>query len=87
MIIFIILSIISLIITFPYEENDEETDTKDNNKENKKNNKKNGSLKEALCSMKNLMMVSFCFCGFCKYDFKWYIKFFYSFWFLNIKLQ
>jgi hypothetical protein len=25
-----------------------------------------------LCSMKNLMMVSFCFCGFCKYDYKWY---------------
>ena len=74
LIIFIILSIISLLITFPYEESDEENDSKDN-KDNKKN-KKNGSLKEALCSMKNLMMVSFCFCGFCKYDFKLY---FYSF--------
>jgi hypothetical protein len=77
LIIFIILSIISLIITFPYEESDEETDNKDNI--NKKN-KKNGSLKEALCSMKNLMFVSFCFCGFCKYDSKLYIILcFYSF--------
>jgi hypothetical protein len=34
------------------------------------------------------MFVSFCFCGFCKYDSKLYIILcFYSFWFLNIKLQ
>ena len=63
-------TLIILIIFFPYEESDEEKDSKDNKDNN--NNKKNGSLKEDLCSMKNLMMVSFCFCGFCKYNFKWY---------------
>jgi len=72
LIIFIILSIISIIITIPYEEavNDEETDGKDYKDISNKKKKKSGSLKEALCSMKNLMMVSFCFCGFCKY--KWF---------------
>ena len=60
---FIILGIIALLMSFPYEE--------DNNgkiKEEKMviNKNCNGVLKEAFFSLKNLMMVSFCFCGFCK---------------------
>lgn len=67
LIIFIVLSIISLFITFPYEEDIKENDTNENQKAIiNKNNKKEGSLNEALWSKANLMMVSFCFCGFCK---------------------
>ena len=65
---FIIIGILSLFITFPYENIEEknEVDKLINESEEKKNAENNGNLKEALFSTKNLMMISFCFCGFCK---------------------
>lgn len=61
LITFIIMGAIALIITFPYEENNE------NEKKVKKDNTfHNAKLKNALLSSKNLIMINFCFCGFCK---------------------
>ena len=53
---------IALFITFPYNEENEEKEKE--NEVEKDNTKNNDKLKEALLSTKNLMMISFCFCGF-----------------------
>lgn len=63
---FIILGAIALSISFPYEEEEKVEKEKEKEIEEKENNGKIGSLKEALLSTKNLLMISFCFCGFCK---------------------
>ena len=61
---FIIMGSIALLMTFPYEEDNKENENE--KKEEKNNAKQIAKLKEALLSNKNLMMISFCFCGFCK---------------------
>ena len=65
LIMFIILSIISLIIIFPYTKDENEVEIKEKEESIIDNNNK-GSLREALTSKNNLMMISFFFCGFCK---------------------
>lgn len=67
LITFIIMSVIALLITFPYTEDDNEIVTKGKEEAIIDNNNK-VSLKEAFTSKNNLMMISFCFCGFCKYN-------------------
>ena len=62
------MSVIAIIITFPYTEDDNEIDTKGKEEKIIDNNNNKGSLKEAFFSKKNLMIISFCFCGFCKYN-------------------
>ena len=69
---FMILGAIALSISFPYEEEEDEKEKEEENEE-KGSDKKNGFLKEALLSNKNLLMISFCFCGFCKQIFIKYI--------------
>ena len=64
LICFIIMSVIAFIITIPYSEDDKEIEEYDDEK--KKFNNNNGSLREAITTKKNLIMISFCFCGFCK---------------------
>lgn len=64
--IFAILGVLSFFITFEYKE-----ESLDNLEEPIKNdqNKTSGNsapLLETFLSKKNLMMISFCFCGFCK---------------------
>ena len=64
---FIILGILSLLMTFPYENEEEKNENEEKiNEVEEKVNKGNENLKEALFSNKNLFMISFCFCGFCK---------------------
>ena len=65
---FIIIGAISLFMTFPYESNEEKDENEQKlNEIEEKVNKTGGNLKEAFLSKKNLLMVSFCFCGFCKF--------------------
>jgi hypothetical protein len=55
-------------MTFPYESNEEKDENEQKlNEIEEKVNKTGGNLKEAFLSKKNLLMVSFCFCGFCKF--------------------
>lgn len=64
---FLIIGAVSLFMTFPYENGDEIDEKEEKINESEEIiNKKDGKLKEALLSKKNLMMISFCFCGFCK---------------------
>ena len=66
-VVFLVLGILSIFITFKYQE-----ESLDNIEEPIKNNEDQisgpaVSLVETFFSKKNLMMISFCFCGFCKY--------------------
>ena len=70
---FIILGIVSTIITFPYV--DEDNETIEENKEEIVNKKKNlfynedaikASLYQTFFSLINYVLIRFCFCGFCK---------------------
>ena len=65
---FLIIGAIALFMTFPYESNEEKDENEQKlNEIEEKVNKKSGNLKEAFLSKKYLLMVSFCFCGFCKF--------------------
>ena len=69
---FLILGLLSLFITFPFEEekNEEEEGETATEEEPKKSRARKGeveaSLKETFFSLKNCQLFSFCFCGFCK---------------------
>ena len=66
---FLVLGIFSLIFTFPYKE-EESTSEKEIKKESPIKllpGESEASLKETFFSIKNCMLISFCFCGFCKY--------------------
>ncbi len=64
---FLIIGIISLLITFPYQkENDDEKDESSNEKEKEASIASQTPLTKLFFSMKNLKLFSFCFCGFCK---------------------
>ena len=65
---FLILGIISLIFTFPFKE-EENTEVKAAEEENLIKplpGESEATLKETFFSIKNYMLISFCFCGFCK---------------------
>ena len=64
---FLIIGIISLLITFPYQkDNDDEKDESSNEKEKEASIASQTPLTKLFFSMKNLKLFSFCFCGFCK---------------------
>ena len=65
---FLILGIFSLIFTFPYK-GEESIETKEIEEENPIKplpGESEATLKETFFSIKNLMLICFCFCGFCK---------------------
>ena len=68
-VMFLILGVLSIFMTFPYsEENEKEAgetaeETNDARKESPENQAK---LLDLFISSKNLKLLSFCFCGFCK---------------------
>lgn len=79
--IFLVLGILSIFITFRYKEEsledlekpvkeesneDEEKVEETAPKKEEEEKSSNGMLWDAFFSLKNLMFVSFCFCGFCK---------------------
>ena len=64
---FLIIGIISLLITFPYQkENDDEKDESSKEKEKEDSIASQTPLTKLFFSIKNLKLFSFCFCGFCK---------------------
>ena len=64
---FLIIGIISLLISFPYQkDNDDEKDESSNEKEKEASIDSQTPLTKLFFSMKNLKLFSFCFCGFCK---------------------
>jgi MFS family permease len=65
---FLILGIISLIFTFPFkeEENTEVKAAEEKNLIKPLPGESEATLKETFFSIKNYMLISFCFCGFCK---------------------
>lgn len=65
---FLVLGIIALIFTFPYkeEENTGETATEEESPIKPLPGESEASLIETFFSIKNCMLISFCFCGFCK---------------------
>ena len=68
-IMFLILGLISIFITFPYkEEKNEENGEKSKNSQSleEKNAENQVSLVKLFLSKQNLKLLSFCFCGFCK---------------------
>lgn len=67
--IFLVLGVVSFFITFKYQE--ESLDSIEEPIKNDENQtaRPSAPLLETFFSKKNLMMVSFCFCGFCKYKF------------------
>jgi MFS family permease len=65
---FLILGIFSLIFTFPFKE-EESTEIKEIEEENLIKplpGESEATLIETFFSLKNLMLICFCFCGFCK---------------------
>ena len=76
---FLALGILSLFITFPYEEEKKDKENirigEENGDENEdegpkkikaRDGEKEASLKDTFFSLKNCQLLSFCFCGFCK---------------------
>jgi MFS family permease len=68
---FLFLGLLSLFITFPFEEekNDEEegeTATEEQTPIKAREGEVETSLKDTFFSLKNCQLLSFCFCGFCK---------------------
>jgi MFS family permease len=68
---FLFLGLLSLFITFPFEEekNDEEegeTATEEQTPIKARDGEVEASLKDTFFSLKNCQLLSFCFCGFCK---------------------
>ena len=68
-VMFLILGILSIFLTFPYTEENEEKvgeTVEETNKVQKESPENNAKLTELFISSKNLKLLSFCFCGFCK---------------------
>ena len=67
-VMFLILGILSIFMTFPYnEENEEQGETVEEANTVKKESPENEArLIDLFLSSKNLKLLSFCFCGFCK---------------------
>ena len=67
-IMFLILGLISIFITFPYEFEDENGEKKEERKTvvNYDSPEYQATLKELFLSKQNFKLLSFCFCGFCK---------------------
>ena len=67
-VMFLILGILSIFITFPYtEEKEENGETVEETNNTKKESPENEArLIDLFFSSKNLKLLSFCFCGFCK---------------------
>ena len=67
-VMFLILGILSIFMTFPYnEENEEQGETvKEANTVKKESPENEARLIDLFLSSKNLKLLSFCFCGFCK---------------------
>lgn len=68
---FLVLGIFSLIFTFPYRQEEEITEEKEKEKEEENSIKplpgeSEATLVETFFSLKNLMLICFCFCGLCK---------------------
>ena len=65
-ILFLILGAISVVLSFQYQEEGLES-IEEPIKEEASNSRPSTPLFETFISVKNLMMLVFCFCGFCKY--------------------
>ena len=67
---FLILGIVSLLITFPYQKEEDEEKGKEEQSSNAKEKEDNIASQTPLTTLffstKNLKLFSFCFCGFCK---------------------
>ena len=67
LIIFSVLGLFSLIFNFPFKEEDDTKPTeKEENLIKPLPGEAESSLKETFFSIKNCMLICFCFCGFCK---------------------
>ena len=64
-IMFLILGFMSIFMTFPYQAENEDN-TEEKKVVNKSSPESQVSLLTLFISMKNLKLLSFCFCGFCK---------------------
>lgn len=67
--IFLVLGVVSFFITFKYQEESLDTIEEPIKTDENQTSRPSAPLLETFFSKKNLMMVSFCFCGFCKYKF------------------
>lgn len=67
---FLILGIVSLLITFPYQKEEDDEKGKEEQSSNAKEKEDNIASQTPLTTLffstKNLKLFSFCFCGFCK---------------------
>ena len=66
--VFLVLGAISILITFKYQEESLKTIEEPLKTKEDTNNRPCSVLLEIFISKKNLMLLSFCFCGFCKYS-------------------
>ena len=65
-VLFLILGALSIFLTFQYQEEGLES-IEEPIKDDSANSRPSTPLFETFISVKNLMMLAFCFCGFCKY--------------------